>query len=220
MNHRASFCFLWTLLSFLLFSSTTNSAALPGEEVVIAPLFSRILFAGIDNPVEVGAWGVLTSSLEVQMDDGECRHLEGNKWIIEPSHPSLGFVWVRVSGVDYEGNHWSDSVQMEVRRMPDPYLYLGSGRGHHGQVFRRGIGPVAKNDDFVYSMSYSVVYFDLYFVFQDGTMESTISLGEFYTEEQVELFEKLRSGDHLFATAKVRMPDGTWRMVHASLTIY
>lgn len=218
--NRASFCFLWTLLGLLLINPKTASATWAGEEVVIAPLFSRILFAGIDNPVEVGAWGVLTSSLEVQMEYGECRHLEGNKWIIEPSHPSLGFVWIRVSGVDYEGNSWSDSLQMEVRRMPDPYLYLGSGRSHHGQVFRRGLGPLAKNDDFVFTMQYPILYFELFFVFQDGSMKSTISVSQYYTEEQKALFAQLRGGDSLFARAKVKMPDGSKRMVDASITIY
>ncbi|MFT7589313.1 MAG: hypothetical protein ACI959_001530, partial [Limisphaerales bacterium] len=129
---------------------------------------------------------------------------------------------INVSGQSNEGDPVSGSMEFRIKRIPDPYMFLGAKKSGAipKAVAKAQLGIRAQNNDFVFDVKYRIVGFDLIYAPRSGPVLSEQSKNNKFSEGQKIILQRMKGGDRLFfSNVKVRMPDGTTRQLATNYTI-
>lgn len=185
----------------------------------ISASMMNVLYAGIDNPVEISVPGAATQGVSATMTNGTLTR-KGAGWVARPAavgqdaeisvSAEIGGRTVRVG-----------TTKFRVRRLPDPtpYIVLPDGGTYKGTPRRisksvllaaERLGAAA--DDNMLDVAYSVVSFQTMFFDSMGNAMPASSDGARFSARQKEQMRALKSGRRFFITSvKAKGPDGVVR---------
>lgn len=188
--------------------------------VVIAPTAMNVLYIGVDNPVDITAGNANPSTVSAS-GCGVSKASGPGKYVARPTGSPRSEA-INVSGKTNEGDPVSGSMEFRIKRIPDPYMFLGPKKtgGIPKAVAAAQGGLIAKNDDFVFQVPYRIKGFDLIYAPRSGPALSAQSNNNKFTAEQKKILTRMKGGDRLFfSNVKVKMPDGSTRQISGNFTI-
>lgn len=182
----------------------------------------NVLYAGIDNPIEVSVPGVPMSDITVSMSNGSLV-ASGDHWIAHPTN--VGAEAVVTVSANMDGRSMQvGSRSFRVRKLPDPSPYIeykdGNGSTAHfkgGKGFSKGAllaapGIGAAIDDGLLNIQFKVLSFETVFFDSMGNAMPEVSSGSQFSSRQKEQFKRLSRGKRFFITRiKATGPDGITR---------
>lgn len=185
---------------------------------VIVPAGRNILYAGIDNPVEVFSLPHGDGQETLTTDNGTAVRKEG-RWYLTGAHTGKARVTLRY------GDTEAGSTEFTVREVPEPEAAIRY--TVQGKTFRyKGRTPVRK--DYIAGMDelevaysgengkipFTVMHFSTLFIGEDKTVTTLESRGKKFSAEQAAQIRRLRKGDKFYLTSiLVKAPDGSTREV-------
>lgn len=163
----------------------------------------NVLYIGVDNPIEVSAFGHEDEKAKVAIIDGSIKRGFGNSYIVRVQKPGEITIVVTI------GTHKKE-FPFRVKRMPDPKPYLGA-RNHGDKMtlgsFKAqvGIAPVLEYFDFDAKCKMSG--FEIVRMPKVGNRESATNRGARFNSTAKELMQKAAIEDiYLFRNLKCRCP--------------
>lgn len=206
---------------------TTSRHGFTGEYVVMEPVATvsatmmNVLYAGIDNPVEISVPGIPVSSVSATMTNGTLSR-NGDKWIARPAAAGQpATISVSAKGPD---GHTSQvaSIDFKVRRLPDPTAYIpfsdsGSGRFSGERPISKAAlmnasGLGAAIDDGVLDIEFRVTGFETVFFDSMGNAIPEVSNGASFSQRQKDSFRRMTRGKRFYISRiKAIGPDGIER---------
>lgn len=185
---------------------------------VIVPAERNILYAGIDNPLEVFTLQDGSGTLRLATDNGKILRKDG-KWYLTGARTGKARVTLM------QGEKETGQAEFRIREIPEPEAairYTLQGKSY----WYKGRTPVRKEYlaamdalEVAYSgengkIPFTVVRFSTLFIGQDKHVTTLESNGKNFSREQVEHIRKLKEGDKFYLTSiLVKAPDGTTREV-------
>ncbi|MBB6275095.1 type IX secretion system motor protein PorM/GldM [Porphyromonas circumdentaria] len=190
----------------------------------IAPTLMNVLYAGIDNPINIAVPGIASEQIQATMSNGTLSR-RGNLWVARPEKVGTEAV-ITVSA---KGNNGVVSriteQKLRVRALPDPLPFIeyqdangAMKRFKGGSLSKRDLlsakGIQAAIDDDILEVSYSVVRFQLTFFDQMGNAMPEISNGDRFSERQINSMRALSRGKRFYISEVIaRGPDGVERKI-------
>ncbi|WP_455251029.1 GldM family protein, partial [Porphyromonas sp.] len=185
-------------------------------QLSLSPTLTQVVYAGIDNPLELAAAGLSTEALVLTArSGGTLRALGGGRWSVRPT---LGAEELRLAiaqrlpdgGVRPLGER-----SLKIRPLPDPlpYLQLGAQRFRGGRISRSALLSSAQVqaalDDALLDVRYSVERFQLIAFDALGNALPEVSSGSRFSERQLQLIRETPRGRRLYISEIIaRGPDG------------
>ncbi len=206
---------------------TTSKHSFTGDYVVMEPVATvsatmmNVLYAGIDNPIEISVPGLPVSSVNATMTNGTLTR-NGDKWIARPSTPGQTAT-VNVSAKTPDG-HTSQvaSIDFKVRRLPDPTAFIPVSENGSGRF--RGERPISKAalmnatglgaaiDDGVLDIEFRITGFETVFFDSMGNAIPEVSNGASFSQRQKDSFRRMARGKRFYISRiKAIGPDGIER---------
>lgn len=179
---------------------------------IVAPTKMNVLYAGIDNPVEIMVNGVSHDKISLIVSGGSVSPAGPYKYNIKPDSNSktvtIGII------ADVNGKKKSaGSHEFRVKLIADPVAIVGGLKG--GKISKSlllaqpGVKVIIENFDF--DVNYNVIGFSVATMLGGYSQEAISNSGTLSPEQKV-MLEKLNSGDKVyFENIKVKGPDGTVR---------
>lgn len=190
----------------------------------IAPTLMNVLYAGIDNPINIAVPGVASEHLQVSMSNGTLTR-KGNLWVARPAKVGTEAV-ISVSAKGTNGVVSRIAEQkLRVRALPDPLPFIeyqdangATKRFKGGSLSKKDLlsakGIQAAIDDDILEVSYSVVRFQLTFFDQMGNAIPEVSNGDRFSERQINSIRSLSRGKRFYISEVIaRGPDGIERKI-------
>ena len=190
----------------------------------IAPTLMNVLYAGIDNPINIAVPGVAGEAISATMSNGSLTK-QGNQWVARPAKVGTEAV-ISVSARGMDGSVKKVAEQrLRVRSLPDPLPYIeykdangASKRFRGGSLAKRDLlaagGIKAAIDDDILEVSYSVVRFQLTFFDQMGNAMPEVGQGDRFSERQLSRIRSLSRGKRFYISEVIaRGPDGVERKI-------
>ena len=188
----------------------------------IAPTMMNVLYAGIDNPIQIAVPGVPLQDLTASISAGSLTR-KGDVWVAHPTKAG-GEVTISVVANMGGGNPLSVAQKkLRVRFLPDPTPYLNiplgggsSTRFKGGRITKSSLlasgGVRAALDDSFLDISYSVLRFQLLAFDALGNALPESTQGAHFSDRQIRLIQNTPHGRRLFITDIIaRGPDGIER---------
>lgn len=185
-------------------------------QLSLSPTLTQVVYAGIDNPLELAAAGLSTEALVLTArSGGTLRPLGAGRW---SARPTLGAEELRLAiaqrlpdgGVCPLGERI-----LRIRPLPDPlpYLQLGAQRFRGGRISRSALLSSAQVqaalDDALLDVRYSVERFQLIAFDALGNALPEASSGSRFSERQLQLIRETPRGRRLYISEIIaRGPDG------------
>lgn len=206
---------------------TTSRHDFTADYVVMDPVATvsatmmNVLYAGIDNPVEISVPGLPQSSVSATMTNGSLVR-SGDKWMARPQTAGKEAT-ISVSATNPDG-HASQvaSIDFKVRRLPDPTAYIPV--ADNGSARFRGERPLTKAslmnasgigaaiDDGVLDIEFRILGFETVFFDSMGNAIPEVSDGASFSRRQKESFRRLTRGKRFYISRiKAVGPDGVER---------
>ena len=186
----------------------------------IAPTMMNVLYAGIDNPIQIAVPGIPLQDITATSSSGSLIR-KGDLWI---AHPTKAGSEVIISVTANVGGKSQPVAQtkLRVRSLPDPMPYLsisigrGSTRFKGGRIAKNSLlasgGVRAALDDSFLDINYSVLRFQLLAFDALGNALPESSQGANFSDRQIRLIQNTPHGRRLFITDIIaRGPDGVER---------
>lgn len=186
----------------------------------ISPTMMNVLYAGIDNPIDIAVPGMLPDQIKASMSGGTIVK-NGSKWIARTSGGKE--VTVTVSADNNGRNQVISTHTFKVRNLPDPTAYInlsGSGRYRGGKPIAKtdlmgAPGLEAAIDDGILDVKFTVKEFETVFFDSMGNAMLQRSDGSNFSSRQKEAFRRLSSGKRFFISRiKAVGPDGKERILN------
>lgn len=180
------------------------------DEVVtaIAPTKMNVLYAGIENPVNIAVSGYESSEIEVSLTNGSIQGGNGS-YIIIPRRPGNMLVSVWANGEVVK------VASFRVKGIPNPFAMLNRKTG--GQITKEDllkqeeIKIMLANFDF--DVKFEAVGFEVSLT-KDGYVTNVRSESDNISESQRELITKAAVGDRvIFENILAKGPDGNIRKI-------
>lgn len=186
--------------------------------IAIAPTLMQVLYAGIDNKLNISASGIAREALRLSAEGADVRR-EGTFFVIKP-HRSEGSIKLNIS-TQIEGGKLLPLGQHELRVRPLPpptaYLALHSGEGSKmrfkgGRIAKQQLlsaeGLSAAIDDGILDVSFAVQSFQVISFDALGNAIPEVSAGAKFSSRQIEQIRQSPRGKRLYITEIVaRGPD-------------
>jgi gliding motility-associated protein GldM len=185
---------------------------------VIVPAERNILYAGIDNPLEVFTLQNGSGALRLDTDNGKMVQKNG-KWYLTGARTGKA----RVTLLD--GEKEAGQTEFRIREIPEPeaairYTLQGKSYWYKGRTpIRREYLAAMDALEVAYTgengkIPFTVVHFSTLFIGQDKNVTTLESKGKKFSPQQAEHIRKLNKGDKFYLTSiLVKAPDGTTREV-------
>jgi gliding motility-associated protein GldM len=174
--------------------------------VAVSPNKMNVLYLGVENPLTITA-GVGSEKVNATFGTGEIRRNGGNQWTAIPKTAGMQTIDVTADGK-------TTPVTFRVRRLPDPYAYVGGRRGGaiSSAIFKAQGGMIAKLES-EFDVEFKVISYKV------GAMGGPIpyyqqqqNYGAVWSGAAKKLIELARPGTAVFFDdIKVVGPDGTER---------
>lgn len=190
----------------------------------VAPVLMNVLYAGIDNPINIAVPGIAQSDVVATMSGGSLSQ-RGNQWIAKPAQ-GVSEATISVSAKLSSGQLLSIAkVALRVRALPDPmpYIELANEAGSKvrfkgGRVSKAALlatgGIKAAIDDSLLDITYTVLKFQLVSFDSMGNALPEVSEGSRFSERQIRQIQNASRGKRLYVTDVVaRGPDGIERKI-------
>ncbi len=190
----------------------------------IAPTMMNVLYAGIDNPINIAVPGIASQQLVVSMTNGTLSR-KGNLWIARPNKVGENAsIIVSAKGSNGKVSRIAEQ-SLRVRSLPDPLPFIeyidakgNAKRFKGGRISKRSLlsaGAVsAAIDDDVLDVAYSVVRFQLTFFDQMGNAIPEVSNSSQFSERQKAKIRSLSRGKRFYISEVVaKGPDGIERKI-------
>ncbi len=188
----------------------------------IAPTMMNVLYAGIDNPIQIAVPGVALQDLTATISSGTLTR-KGDLWIAHPAQAG-GEVSISVVAHMEEGKSLTVAQKkLRVRSLPDPSPYLNipttGGNTMHfkgGRIAKSALlasgGVRAALDDSFLDINYNVLRFQLLAFDALGNALPESTQGGSFSDRQIRLIQNTPHGRRLFITDIIaRGPDGIER---------
>ncbi|GAB6011644.1 type IX secretion system motor protein PorM/GldM [Viscerimonas tarda] len=186
----------------------------------LAPRLMNVLYAGIDNAIDISVPGVSTNRIRAQVANGSgSLQPRDNYWVAKPSKVGVPMV-VSVSA-DFGNGKYVEVTKKEfqVRKLPDPTTFIeypdadgNPERFKGGRIPKATVvntqGIKVAIYDGVLNIPFTVLQFTI--VLSDGTNSvRDISVGSNFTDAQKSKIRGLARGKSFFITdVKAKGPDG------------
>ena len=185
-------------------------------QLSLSPTLTQVVYAGIDNPLELAAAGLSTEALVLTTrSGGTLRSLGAGRW---SARPTLGAEELRLAiaqRLPDGGLRPLGERSLRIRPLPDPlpYLQLGAQRFRGGRISRSTLlsSPQvqAALDDALLDIHYSVKRFQLIAFDALGNALPEVSSGSRFSERQLQLIRETPRGHRLYISEIIaRGPDG------------
>lgn len=185
-------------------------------QLSLSPTLTQVVYAGIDNPLELAAAGLSTESLVLTArSGGTLRPLGAGRW---SARPTLGAEELRLAiaqRLPDGGLRPLGERSLRIRPLPDPlpYLQLGTQRFRGGRISRSALLAAtqvqAALDDALLDVRYSVERFQLIVFDALGNALPEVSSGSRFSERQLQLIRETPRGRRLYISEIIaRGPDG------------
>ncbi|ROT16478.1 gliding motility protein GldM [Muribaculaceae bacterium Isolate-105 (HZI)] len=188
----------------------------------VSATMMNVLYAGIDNPIEIAVPGATTEQVTATMTGGQLTRNAGH-WNARPdAKASEAIIKVSVNGhgaVQPVATH-----TFKVRQLPDPSAYIAVGSADGRTERYKGGRPIAKAsllaskglgaaiDDGVLDIDFKVQSFETVFFDSMGNALLEKSDGADFSRRQLEQFRRLSRGKRFFISRiKAIGPDGSER---------
>ncbi|MDR0582646.1 MAG: gliding motility protein GldM [Prevotellaceae bacterium] len=171
--------------------------------VVVSPTKMNVVYRGIENPISISLSGVPPEKLIPTVTNGTITR-GTNEFILTPGSGNLCKVSVAFDGKDMGG------MTFRVKNLPVPTPRL---EGITTKTATKGDlmasqGIFAEMKDFDFDLKYRVTSFTVSATIQ-GYLEEKASNSQLFTEEQKQLFNRVRSGQLVaFTNIIARGPNG------------
>ena len=223
MEENALFCAHLALRNLKDGKSRQTTEQKNGEKedtpsAVIVPAERNVLYAGIDNPLEVFTLQDGSRTLRLATDNGKIVRKNG-KWYLTAARTGKA----RVTLLD--GEKETGQAEFRIREIPEPeaairYTLKGKSYWYKGRTPSRKEYLAAMDElEVAYSgengkIPFTVLRFSTLFIGQDKNVTTLESKGKNFSREQAEYIRKLKKGDKFYLTSiLVKAPDGTTREV-------
>lgn len=183
--------------------------------LVVAPRLQRVLYAGIDNALDISVSGVEASRVHVEMTGGSIRYYQGY-WLAKP-HNREGEAQLSVYRQTAGGGRimvGQQSLRVRPLPPPSPYIAMGEGRRFRGGTIARDAllasgGVRAAIDDGLLDLEYRVESFQTVAFDGLGNAIPEISIGARFSPRQVRQIQSYTRGKRLYISEiKARAADG------------
>lgn len=185
-------------------------------QLSLSPTLTQVVYAGIDNPLELAAAGLSTEALVLTArSGGTLRSLGAGRW---SARPTLGAEELRLAiaqRLPDGGARPLGERSLRIRPLPDPlpYLQLGAQRFRGGRISRSALLSSAQVqaalDDALLDIHYSVERFQLIAFDALGNALPEVSSGSRFSERQLQLIRETPRGRRLYISEIIaRGPDG------------
>ena len=199
-------CFILIVSALNHFEIHSQSPANFPEEVsaVVAATSMNVLYIGADNPVKIAVPGFRPE--QVTATGCGIQHSKGEEYIATPT--KVGLDTIQVSVATKKGEKIYNET-FRIRRIPDPYLYIGKVKGgiiHAGEL--KACEKIwVGNPDFVFDLPYEIVSFEMVYAPKTGNVVSDVSNNSSFTKLMKDMIAKAKPGDIFVVQAVVKMPD-------------
>ena len=186
----------------------------------IAPTMMNVLYAGIDNPIQIAVPGIPLQDITAASSSGSLIR-KGDLWIAHPTKAGSEIIISVTANVGGKSQPVAQT-KLRVRSLPDPMPYLSINMGSGSTRFKGG--RIAKNsllasggvraalDDSFLDINYSVLRFQLLAFDALGNALPESSQGANFSDRQIRLIQNTPHGRRLFITDIIaRGPDGVER---------
>lgn len=188
----------------------------------VSATMMNVLYAGIDNPVDISVPGVPMQQVSASISNGSLVR-SGDRWVARVSSPGQNAVVTVTAAIDGRPTTVG-TTSFRVRRLPDPTAYLPL-RGADGNIDRyKGSKPITKQqlmgidgleaaiDDGLLDTRFNVLGFETIFFDSSGNAAVEISAGDSFSPSQKRRFQSMRRGQRFYITKiRAKGPDGTTR---------
>lgn len=185
-------------------------------QLSLSPTLTQVVYAGIDNPLELAAAGLSAESLVLTArSGGTLRPLGVGRW---SARPTLGAEELRLAIAQRLPDGRLRPLgerSLRIRPLPDPlpYLQLGTQRFRGGRISRSALLAAAQVqaalDDALLDVRYSVERFQLIAFDALGNALPEVSSGSRFSERQLQLIREMPRGRRLYISEIIaRGPDG------------
>ena len=186
----------------------------------IAPTMMNVLYAGIDNPIQIAVPGIPLQDITATSSSGSLIR-KGDLWIAHPTKAGSEIIISVTANVGGKSQPVAQT-KLRVRSLPDPMPYLsismgsGSTRFKGGRIAKSSLlasgGVRAALDDSFLDINYSVLRFQLLAFDALGNALPESSQGANFSDRQIRLIQNTPHGRRLFITDIIaRGPDGVER---------
>ena len=183
----------------------------------------NVLYAGIDNPIEIAVPGAATEQVTATMTGGQLTRNAGH-WNARPD-AKVSEAIIKVSVNNGHGAAQPVATHtFKVRQLPDPSAYIAVGSADGRTERYKGGRPIAKAsllaskglgaaiDDGVLDIDFKVQSFETVFFDSMGNALLEKSDGADFSRRQLEQFRRLSRGKRFFISRiKAIGPDGSER---------
>ncbi len=190
----------------------------------VSPTMMNVLYAGIDNPLQIAVPGAASEQVSATMTNGSITH-KGNLWVARPSkvgEDAVISVYIKnSSGVLQK----ISDTKLRVRRLPDPLPYIEY-QNSEGSLMRFKGGTISKKDllnskgvkaaidDDIIDVKYNVTSFQLTFFDAMGNAIPEVSHSSQFSERQLRSIRNLSRGKRFYISEVIASgPDGINRKI-------
>jgi gliding motility-associated protein GldM len=185
------------------------------KSAVVSPTSMNVLYAGLDNPVSVSVPGVSQKDVTASFDGpGLLEKKPDGSYTVKPTN--RGKYKVHVSAKVDGNNMQMGEMEFRVKRIPDPVSTI-DGRLTGGTISEAVLkstgGVVARLDDFVFPVGYTVLGYDISTRDLDNSIIRVHVDGAAYNANAKKLLSrKFKKGDAVFIDdIYAKGPDGEKR---------
>lgn len=195
----------------------------------IAPVLMNVLYAGIENEINLAVPGVATQNVTATSTNGNLVRKNNDLWAVTPRLGSDAVISVtaNMSG----RSQVMGTRTFRVRPLPDPVAYLNIVNQDGNKVRFRG-GPIAKSallavenlnaaiDDGILDMAFTVLRFEVNTTDGRGMTKREVSDGPRFSQAQRDLIRQSDRGKTVLVTRIVtRAPSGEERTLQNPIEI-
>ncbi|HBS88390.1 MAG: hypothetical protein A2W91_14665 [Bacteroidetes bacterium GWF2_38_335] len=181
--------FISTVLLFFQLSLIAQE----NNHVVVGASFQKVLYIGVDNPLEIVIPGEKCSDISATISDGTLTSLGNGKYNVVVKNRGLSTIYISLK------SELIDSIVFKIKRIPDPILFFG----HLKQADKINIdtltaGEVFANspEGFDYECNWKIVKFQIR-VAIDSVSHREFCEGSKLTAKQIELMKSQKSGNYI-----------------------
>ena len=197
----------------------------------IAPVWMNVLYAGVENEVQIAVPGVASQNVSASISNGSLTHKSNDIWIANPRYGSDAIITVTAKMAGGRSQEMAKQT-FRVRPLPDPTPYLNITNADGNKVRYKGGTPLAKAaliavdalsaaiDDGILDRPFTVLRFELQKFDSMGFAMTTSSEGARFSQQQKNVIRDMQRGQTLLIRGiVVRGPDGIERNLNAPMEI-
>ncbi len=193
----------------------------------VSATMMNVLYAGIDNPLDIAVPGVAPSGVSATMTGGTLTRTS-NGWIARPAPGAeKAEITVSVEPSGHSPRRVVGTTTFKVRRLPDPGAFILLSGADGAAERYRGERPIAKAsllsskgigaaiDDGVLDIDFKVTGFETVFFDSMGNAMPEKSDGASFSRRQLDSFRRLSRGKRFYISRiKAVGPDGVERTLN------